>query len=186
MINHFSDWLNKVSNGWLVLLSLLVFILFTTLILPGQAADAEVSSAGAGSPDLSFYYTPQTLYNMAEVYGEAGRTAYIKARFTFDLIWPLVYTFFLTISLSWLCAIAFPSNSLGQRLNLVPVLAMIFDYLENISGSLVMARYPHQTPVLDTLMPVFTMLKWILVSSSIILLVIGGITVLLHWITQSR
>jgi hypothetical protein len=182
MLKRFSDWLNQVTNGWIFLLALLIFVLFTALVLPGQAAEAEVNAAGAGSPDLSFYYTPQDLYNMAEAYGVGGREAYIKARFTFDLIWPVVYTFFLTVSISWLFSRAFDPDSFWRRLNLVPVFAMAFDYLENISSSLIMLRYPQETPVVVTLAPIFTMLKWILISGSIILLLLGVIFGIWQWI----
>jgi cellulose synthase/poly-beta-1,6-N-acetylglucosamine synthase-like glycosyltransferase len=119
---------------------------------------------------------------MAEAYGVGGREAYIKARFTFDLIWPVVYTFFLTVSISWLFSRAFDPDSFWRRLNLVPVFAMAFDYLENISSSLIMLRYPQETPVVVTLAPIFTMLKWILISGSIILLLLGVIFGIWQWI----
>ena len=58
-------------------------------------------------------------------------------------------------------------------MNLAPVLAMVMDYLENITVSTVMYRFPEQTPVVAALAPVFTLLKWILVGTSIALLFFG-------------
>ena len=72
------------------LLALVVFLLFTALVLPAQSAQAEAQFAGVGSPDTSFWYTPDDLYRMAEAYGAQGRPAYNRARFTFDIAWPLV------------------------------------------------------------------------------------------------
>ena len=69
----------------------MIFVLFTALVLPGRSTRAQVETRAAGSPDMSFFYTSDELYQMAEAYGQAGREAYIRARFTFDLIWPLVY-----------------------------------------------------------------------------------------------
>ena len=40
-------------------------------------------------------YSTSDLYEMAQSYGADGRGLYVKARFTFDLVWPLVYTLFL-------------------------------------------------------------------------------------------
>jgi hypothetical protein len=168
-----SEWLRKVSSGWVALLALLVFALFTALVLPRQAASADTTAAEAGTPDLSFYYSADDLYRMAEAYGEEGRTVYIRARFTFDLLWPLVYTFFLATAISWLYARGFREGSPWQRGNLASLLGMLFDYLENISTSLVMLRYPTPTPLVVWLAPIFTALKWVFVGGSFILLAIG-------------
>jgi hypothetical protein len=180
LIKRISNWLYLVSSGWVVLGALLVFTLFTILVLPGQAASAEAVSADAGSPDLSFYYSADELYRMAESYGQAGRDAYIRARFTFDLVWPGVYTLFLITSVSWIYARAFPQDFKFWWVNLLPLLGMVFDYLENISTSLVMFRYPHQTPLVDFLAPIFTMLKWVLITGSFFILVVGVIILIIQ------
>ena len=169
-----SGWLGRVSKGWVALLFLVIFLLFTAVVLPDQASKAEASSGGAESPDTSFFYTAGDLYRMAEAYGEQGRQAYIHARFTFDLLWPLVYTAFLCTSLSWLNRRAFPADSPWQRMNLVPLAAMLLDLLENISTSLVMAQYPAPVPLAAALAPFFTLAKWILVMGSFVLLIISA------------
>ena len=184
MWKKLSDWLRKVSSGWVTITALVVFALFTALVLPRQAASAETSAADAGTPDLSFYYSAGDLYRMAEAYGEQGRETYIRVRFTFDLLWPLVYTFFLATAISWLYVRAFRGDSRWQRANLVPLLGMTFDYLENISTSLVMLRYPSQTPVVDWLAPIFTSVKWVFVGGSFILLIAGIGVALWGWIKQ--
>jgi hypothetical protein len=168
-----SDWLYHLSSGWLALAGVTVFLLFSALVLPAQSARADPAGAAAGSPDLSFYYTPQDLLRWAEAYGEGGRAEYIRARFSFDLIWPLVYTFFLGSSISWLWGRALPPVSLWRRVNLLPLLAMLFDLLENSATSLVMARYPAETALAAGLAPLFTAVKWLLVGSSFIALCAG-------------
>jgi hypothetical protein len=116
---------------------------------------------------------------MAEMLGDQGRVDYIRARFTFDLIWPMVYTFFLAISISWIYQRIAPADSPWRMVNLLPVLGMAGDYLENIATSIVMGRYPINTPILDWMAGIFTALKWILIGSSFASLVLGGI--LLVW-----
>jgi uncharacterized membrane protein len=173
MLRQFSDWLRMASTGWVALSALAVFLLFSALVLPRQATTAEKNTGDAGSPDMSLYYEADDLYHMAELYGQEGREAYVRARFSFDLIWPLVYTLFLATAISWVFSKAFAPDSLWQRANLAPVLGALFDYLENISTSLVMLRYPNQTPVVDMLAPVFTLAKWILLGAGFVLLFIG-------------
>ncbi|MBL7164744.1 MAG: hypothetical protein ISS57_19320 [Anaerolineales bacterium] len=179
-----SEWLQKISNGWVVFAVLVVFMLFTAFVLPTQAVQADQNNAGVDTPDLSFYYSPEKLYQMAESYGEAGRQEYIKARFTFDLVWPIVYTLSLVTSISWLTRRGFAPDSRWQRANLVPVLAVVFDYIENISTSLVMFRYPARTPVIDFVAPFFTSIKWILVGGSFGLWLIGIGAGIFAWIKK--
>lgn len=172
-MKQISLWLYRYSSGWAALAGLGVFLLFTALVLPAQAKQAEAISGGAGSPDTSFFYTPEMLYQMAEAYGPSGRAAYLRARFTFDLVFPLVYGFFLTTSLSWALKRSLPPESRLRLANLLPLLAVGLDYLENLSAALVMARFPASTPVVDWLAPVFTLLKWIGVGGSFLLLAVG-------------
>jgi hypothetical protein len=181
MCKRISDWLRRVSNGWVAFCALAIFLLFSALVLPRQATRAGGETRDAGSPDMSFCYSTDDLYRMAEVYGEQGREAYVRARFTFDLIWPLVYTLFLVTAISWVFSKAFAPDSPWQRVNLAPVMGALFDYLENASTSLVMLRYPDQTAVVDVLAPVFTLLKWVLVGGSFALLFIGVVAAIWRW-----
>lgn len=177
MLNRISNFLYSISNGWVALLGVLVFTLFMIFVLPQQAQKAEVYSKGV-SPDTSYIYSADDLYQMAERYGAEGRAAYIRARFTFDLIFPLVYLFFLATALSWLLFRGFSEGSRGRLLNLFPLAGAIFDYLENIFTSVVMARYPAPTPGVDLLAPVFTLVKWFFVNGSFIVLALGAALVL--------
>lgn len=184
MGTRISDWLRRVSTGWVALAALLIFLLFTALVLPQQATKAEQETGSAESPDTSFFYAPGDLYRIAESYGEQGRQAYVRARFTFDLVWPLVYTFFLVTAISWVFGQAFVPDSRWQRANLAPLLGALFDYLENLSTSLVMLRYPAQTAVVDLLAPLFTALKWGLLGASFALLLGGIVVATWRWTRQ--
>jgi len=180
-VKNISAWLYKISTGFITLIGLVTFILFTALVLPNQSAQSNVSYDGAITPDLSFYYSSTDLYRSAEVYGETGRDAYIRTRFTFDLVWPLVYAFFLTTSVSWLFARGFSEESIWRYLNILPLAGMLMDYLENICTSVVMWRFPVQTLVLDDVATIFTMLKWIFLTISFLALGIGLLVATWQW-----
>ena len=167
-----SEWLHRISREWVALAALAVFVVFTALFLPGQGTQTDQYGHEIGIPDLSMAYSPSDLYALAEAYGPEGRVAYIRARFTFDVIWPVVYTLFLVTAMSWSARRAFAADSRWQRANLVPLLAALFDYLENTATSLVMARYPARAPVVAALATLFTPLKWLFVAASVALLLI--------------
>lgn len=170
MIERISNWFYRLSFGWVALVGLVIFILFTAIVLPAQTSNMDKDAAQAGSPDLSLFYTPDDLYRMAEAYGQSGRQAFIHTRLTFDVVWPLVYLFFLTTSISWLLKTSLPPDSRLLLLNTVPLLAFLLDFLENFANILVMARYPDPTPVVEWLAPVFTLLKWTMVGASMVIL----------------
>jgi hypothetical protein len=181
MGKQISDWLHRVTNGWVALSALAIFLLFSALVLPGQSATSEANAGGARSPDTSLYYSADDLYRMAEAYGQQGREAYVRVRFTFDLIWPVVYTAFLSTAISRVYGRAFAPHSRWRRANLAPLLGALFDYLENLSTSLVMVRYPDQTAVVDALAPLFTLVKWVFVVGSFVLLFAGVAVGIWRW-----
>jgi hypothetical protein len=55
-----------------------------------------------------------------------------------------------------------------NKLVLLPLGSMIFDYLENISSSIVMWRYSLRTPIVDYAVTVFTPIKWIILGLSFV------------------
>ena len=173
MLIKISNWMTRVSRGWVALLGLVIFALFTALVLPRQAQNAT-PVADVGTPDLSLWYSPSELYQMAEDYGAEGRQDYIQARLSFDVIWPLVYTFFLVTSLSWLFGRSTTLERLWRRANLIPLAAMLLDFLENISTSIVMARYPAYSAGIAAVAPFFTLTKWLFVGGSFVLLLMGA------------
>lgn len=183
MLKTLSTKLYQLSSGFVTLLGLLIFALVVAFVLPQQAERAESVSQGAGSPDTSFFYSSTDLYNMAEAYGAEGRAAYVRARFTFDLIFPLTYLFFLATSISWVMLRAVPdANSRWRTLNLFPLFGALFDYLENISASVVMLNYPQHTPFLDWLTPVLTLVKWFFVNGSFVILVPAVVVGVVRWV----
>jgi hypothetical protein len=137
-------------------------VLFMIFVLPDQA---EQSNDYSGfSPDTAFFYHPNKLISAAEDYGPEGRQAYIHSRWTFDLVFPLVYVVFLTTGISWYLKEYI--NKPLKHLNLIPLLAGAFDYLENIATTIVMAIYPRVSYLAASLASGFTLIKWLLVYGS--------------------
>jgi hypothetical protein len=173
MLNRMSDWFYQKSSGWLVIAGVLLFVVFSLTVLPAQSAQAAVYSAAVGTPDTSLFYSRQDLAHMAEVYGLDGRQAYVRARFSFDLVFPLIYTFFLITSISWVMKHLVAADSPWRRLNLLPLAAMLLDFLENICAAQVMASYPTLRPAAASLAVIFTPLKWLMVGISFLLLLMA-------------
>jgi hypothetical protein len=151
-----------------VIASTFVFFLIIFFVLPWQGSRLGEDTGGNPTPDLSFFYSVNDLYSWAESYGEDGRASYIRTRFTFDIVWPLIYTVFLFSSIGGMLYRSGLKDTFVNKLLLVPLGSMIFDYLENVSSSIVMWRYSLRTPIVDYAVTVFTPIKWIILGLSFV------------------
>ncbi len=168
---------NKVQWKW-VTISTIIFILFLIVVLP-QMSEYSVRVIGEfESPDTSLIYSGSDLYDMAESYGEAGRSAYIKLRWTFDLVWPFVYTLFFFL---WTLKLSeyIPSKRGTRYLFIVPLVAMILDFMENLGATIVMARYPLTSGLIASLTPLMTLAKWITILASSLILIVSIIAIII-------
>ena len=172
VLRRISRTLISFSRPTIAWVALVIFIIFSAVVLPGQSTSAEAYIGSVGSPDLSLFYSSSDLYQMAQQYGPEGRNAYVRARFSFDLIFPIIYTFFLVTAISWLSGSIIPKDSSWRILNLVPIVGMLFDLLENTAASIVISHFPTPSPISAYLAPVFTFLKWAFVGSSFLILAI--------------
>lgn len=176
-----SKWIQEVSTGKVTLLALVIFLIFTATVLPAQSKKSESYSSGVGTVDLRFWYSAEEVYEIAEAYGETGRQAYIKSAFTFDVIWPIVYLVFLATLISFVLGRVLLLDKKLLLLNLIPILAVFFDFLENDLASYIFFKFPIQQPIISNLLPVATFLKWIFIGISFVG-IIGGLGA---WIIQS-
>lgn len=165
-------------RGWMAMGAVVLFALFTAMVLPAQAEAGAFYTVRYAAPDTFVWYFPDDLYAAAEAWGPVGRDAYVRARVTFDVIWPMVYGTFLLTTLAWVWARGTAAGSRWRGVALLPVVAVTLDYAENICTATVMARYPARTPVLAELAPLFTAGKWLALSASFMLLAIGVIIAL--------
>ena len=172
-LHRLSRTLVEFSKASITLAALVIFLIFSAVALPSQSAAADAYSGCSGSPDLSLFYSPNDLYQMAEQYGSAGRDTYVRARFSFDLVFPIIYTLFLVTAISWILSTIIPEASPWRMLNLTPIMGMLFDFLENTTASIVISRYPALSPIFANLAPIFTFLKWVFVGGSFLILFIS-------------
>jgi len=133
MLNKLSETLKKYAKGWLVLLLMAGEILFNAVILPGRQAKMEAASGGTGPIDLLLFYTPEKVYSLIASYGDQARLAYRNFELTGDIVYPIVYTLFFSLAITWLFQRGFASSSSVHKYNVVPFGAWFFDLLETLA-----------------------------------------------------
>ncbi len=184
-VKQLSSWCYQVVTCPVLVAAVMIFIFFLVVVLPGMAGSLAELTGTELSPDTSVFYSAEELYGMAESYGEEGRAFYIYSRFTFDLIWPAAYLFFLAASVSYLFRYLQPDNP-WRLVNLLPFAGALFDILENSAASLVMYRYPLPTAVIAQLAPVFTFFKWYFIVLSFMALMAGFLLFLLRLLQNKK
>ncbi len=110
--------------------------------------------------DSQFSYSVERAYEIVEPYNAKERQAYILGHLTVDLVFPVIYSLFLSLLVYRL--------SLNVSLSLLPFLGMAADFLENIGIIFLLSNYSYLPPALVRLTSFFTSLKWLFLIISLI------------------
>jgi len=175
MFEKFSSWLGSISKGWLVLVFFALDLLFVLLILPGAQAKIEAYSGGIGPLDLTFFPSVEMTNMYLDAYDaneafpiDEGRAFYTNFELTVDLIYPIVYTFFFSLLISFLLRRSFDKTSRLHLLNLLPFGAWLFDLIENICIVILLSSFPAEEPAIATILMVANGIKWLFAGASIL------------------
>lgn len=128
------------------------------------------ASGGSGPLDLEFYYSAQEALRRVDAYGDEGRLFYAAVESIGDVIYPIVYAFGLGVLLTLTGRRAFAPSSSWRRLNALPFVILLFDYLENLSILALLWSHPAQWAGVAGLAGIFTSLKWISLGTTLAVL----------------
>jgi hypothetical protein len=159
-------WLRSIVNWWtfVVLLAFVAFF-FAFLFRP------RVASYPTTTLDGRFYYSPAAVDTVLAAFQKSGKLdTYFAQEWKIDLVFPVVYSALLTVGIALL------SRDMKRRLGLVwlPVVAMLFDWIENTSILVMIERYRSARTIpagLERLASAATSLKWIFAFASIFAMV---------------
>jgi hypothetical protein len=169
------------SHPGFILLNWFVFVFFLVVVLPAVSYAANQMGLSP-SIDTNFSFDPTAIYSILNGYGESGRAFYLFQRWTFDAIWPMVYGFpiFFTLKL-WLGHF---KNPLIQLFIFLPLIAMTFDYFENITFSIMIILYPMESNFLAYLGVGISLLKWIALGVALMSVTLVSVVVLIQTIIR--
>ena len=163
--------LSRLSTIPALIITFVLFVSFIAGVLPRQKAAVEIYTRDAGSPGLSFFPKPDTVYEMAKAYGTEGRRAYINALLVYDFAWPLVYSFFYLVFIHF--TLGYAHGQKAARLSSVALLPGLLDWTENILSIVILSAYPERMDAAAWVMAVTTCLKWITMGAASCLFVYG-------------
>jgi hypothetical protein len=142
----------------LIGLMLIIELLFGVFLPKGE---------NARMIDTSFVTSGTAVLEIIDQYDAGMRQAYIWGAVTLDLIFPIVYFLLFAFLL-----FAVWKNA---KLAIIPLLQMIFDYLENAGVVTMLSMWPDKLDWLASVTVVFSLIKWGLAGITVILIIIGTI-----------
>src|SRR5262249_44924184 len=109
-------------------------------------------AGGAPILDTRLGYSTGAVYQFFDTLGEPGRSAYLKMLWRIDLILPILFGLFLSLTIR---------KGTFRRLSWAPFLASAVDYAENTAITALLLRYPLQDPGIVHLSSSLTVTKFV-------------------------
>jgi mannose/fructose/N-acetylgalactosamine-specific phosphotransferase system component IID len=167
--------MQNLAKGKTVLILFLITMAVYTVMLTITIPQVEQYANGFDLFDLSplgynLRYARALIYNL----GDSGTDIYLHHQIPLDFIYPGLFAIAYSLFLTWLFAKSVPTTSPVFYLTFVPVLAGLFDYLENI-GIIIMLTTSNITYTLVNISSTFTILKSGFTTLFFILLALGFI-----------
>lgn len=159
-----------------------VLVVFNLVVMGPAYRRFEGFSGGAGAIDLLIVYRPEKAFDMIAAYGDQGRHYYATIALTLDTVFPILLAMAFGLALARIFRHAFSDEGVLHRALLVPVGAMVADFLENVGVVSMLLTYPRKLTVVALLTSSFSTVKWTAVAAQSILVVIG----LIAWLINTR
>lgn len=172
-------FMQKYSSGKLIsvlfVLTMIVYVVMLTYSIPAVSAFAPEFPLFDLSPTgYSLSYASELLNSL----GEDGRHLYLFTQLPLDFIYPALFSITYSLMLVWLCGKLFNKNSKIYYFLLVPFLAGIFDYIENIFIIRMINSFPDIQEITVKVASTFTILKSSFTMVFFVLLIVGLIMLL--------
>lgn len=179
-------FIHKNSSGKKVLglfiLTNAVYVFMLTVTIP---MTMEFSSGMKLLDMMPLGYDLDYVDKLFETLGEGGRGKYLTSQIPVDMFYPLLFGLSYSLLFGYFLKKLNMYNAPYFYLCFLPIIVMIFDYLENIGIIIMLKTYPQLTPNLVDTISVFSTLKSVLASVVFICLVII-LTILLVRLARTK
>lgn len=177
-MNKIQLFLKENSTGKNVLVLFLVtqfiYAFMLTVTIPGVM---EYSN-GLDLLDMQpTGYSSEYAKSLFDTLGEKGRETYLFKQIPVDMIYPALFALAYSLLLFYLFKKSFKLDSKIFTLSLVPILAGLFDYLENIGIIIMITIYPKFYDIIANVTNIFSIFKSLFTTLFFVLLITGVIII---------
>ena len=161
---------HKDLNAKHLIVSIIILFLGVFIVLPLMQNAIVESTGDTITPDSSYFIRGDELETLSSNYGSEGRFAYVWTRWTYDLLWPLLYLQFLLVYVSFL------SSSLPIKMRkvmmAVPLVAVLLDIFENSFFSLYMIQFDSNIVFFRNVGCLMSAGKWVVIFIAFALILV--------------
>ncbi|MEZ5277487.1 MAG: hypothetical protein R3F07_13990 [Opitutaceae bacterium] len=164
----------RIVLGWFVV-TMAVYLVMLGITIPRVQRFAPESTLFNLSPTG---YSRQEALSLLESLGPEGRSAYLFPQLVLDFVYPGLFAVCFSLMFVWLYSRRFRPDSGFLYLALLPMLAGLFDYGENLLIIRMITEFPNVSRKLIAAANVFRMLKSAFSTASFLLLMVGFVLLL--------
>ena len=176
LINYF---LQKSTKKELIFWFVTTYLLYFYMIL-FPIPQLKILAGGMKIPDMMpTGYDPAYLYTLLVTLGEKGRNLYLFKQIPFDMVYPFLYGFSFTLLLAYIYNLLFTKQTILRFICLIPFVASIFDYAENITIANLIYNFPYFSISNALMANTFTILKSSFTIVSFLLVFMGVLSVII-------
>ncbi len=169
-------FLNRISSGrlaaFLFLAALATFLTVNLFDFPLSVPYMQ-RIAGDKYLDMQNYYNADDAYLLLQDFGEEGRKTQLLLLPTIDLFLPFILSLFGMVAITYLFRRMDGSNFINGKLAYIPMLAWLFDYMENFFIFLTVVNYPERLNSVAQIAGILTLTKTIFYQLTLVTLVVG-------------
>ncbi len=183
----FMEWIQARSTGKNVALSFSLNMVFYLTILY-YSIPMVVRSA----PDMKLFdvspsgYSQEYAISLLNAIGPEGRDLYLSLQLPLDFVYPGLFIISYSLLLAWLLKKNYDLRSKAYYALYLPILAGLFDYLENIFVILMLKAYPDLSQSLVAFASFATVAKSVLSSVFFTLLTLSILQVVWKSVFNKR
>ena len=170
--------IEKIANRKIIIVLGIILLFFMLYLFPTYQAEInEIADNKVQLLDVRFSYSKTDVDETFEGMGYEGRKIYQFILGFIDMIYPIIYGLLLFLLLVKLTEKF--SNYKLKLICFIPMIAGLFDYIENFGISRMLNNYPLISELNVNFASIATSMKWFFVFVSLILVLIFSIRKLL-------
>ena len=181
-MNNMLDHLKRISSGKVAL----TFFMLTNVVY-GAILGYSIPHVLSFSPDAILFdmspmgYSFDQAVALLQALGVDGRNAYLAVQLPIDFVYPGLFAVSYAVLLTWVFKNFTDQGSKLYWLACVPVLAGLFDYLENVCIIMMINAFPDLSEGLVSVASGFTIFKSVLTTLFFVILISASVV----WATKS-
>ena len=164
----------------------IIFIGYLVLVMMGKGSAFEVADSNIRSLGTSFGFDQADIHAFLSARSNEMITAYITFNQVWDVLFGVIYGLMYVV---WVSVLLKPLSHKVGRLNLVPFLQVLFDWLENYQLALLAHQYLNDGMISASntkLASVFSMFKWACSSLTYTLISIGIVLMIMRAVKTTK